>query len=107
MYVIKIVSVFQLKTAPLIKLTAIFVMPKLIAIAALFFLFLTAVRARSTGAPPEACADISPQHGGISQLNGPYSLNVSQLTAAGGYIPGRTYTRMYLRNAVWGRGGGK
>ena len=71
-------------------------------------MFLADVRAMPGGAPSSACASISPQpgHGGSSQLvaNSPYSLNVSQLTAAGGYIPGSTYTRMCFGGGGGGRG---
>ena len=73
---------------------------KMIAIAAVLVLFLNDAQAMSTGAPPAACAGISPQpgHGGSSvslASSSPFSLNVTQLAAAGGYIPGTTYSRTY------------
>ncbi|KAL5509378.1 hypothetical protein EMCRGX_G004742 [Ephydatia muelleri] len=80
----------------------------MISIAALFLVFLADVRAMPGGAPPSACASISPQpgHGGSSQLvaNSPYSLNVSQLTAARGYIPGSTYTLVLTGGAMQYKG---
>ena len=53
----------------------------------------------STGAPASACLSVSPAigHGGSTQplASSPYVLNVSQVTSAGGYTPGQTYTREY------------
>ena len=74
------------------------VLLKMIAIAFLFLLFLAIAQATSRGAGQSACMDITPQpgHGGSSQPleRSPFSLNISQLTAAGGYTPGATYIRM-------------
>ena len=59
----------------------------------------TFVIAMSTGAPASACLSVSPAigHGGSTQplASSPYILNVSQVTSAGGYTPGQTYTREY------------
>eukprot|EP00731_Ephydatia_muelleri_P015673 Em0009g97a len=56
----------------------------------------TFVIAMPTGAPLSACLSVSPAigHRGLSQplASSPYVLNVSQVTFAGGYTPGQTYT---------------
>ncbi|KAL5509380.1 hypothetical protein EMCRGX_G004744 [Ephydatia muelleri] len=68
---------------------------KMLYVAALLSIAVVA-RAMINGAPSSACTDISPAlgHSGASQSldNSPFSLNVSALTAAGGYTPGQTYT---------------
>ena len=51
--------------------------------------------ARSTGAPAAACDTLTPQHGGSSQSNTPYVINMDQFSDGDGgfwYTPGQTYT---------------
>ena len=52
----------------------------------------TTVVGRMNGAPPEACATITPSHGGNTPQTSavPYSVNISNL--ADGYMPGQSYT---------------
>jgi hypothetical protein len=60
------------------------------------------VESFSSGAPLDACSTISPdpnRHGAQPQTSlVPYNIDISQLSDAGGYTPGQTYSckQIYL-----------
>lgn len=62
---------------------------------------LYAADARSGGAPADACANLTPQHGGNQPQGGasPYTLNLATVFDVNGtlqYSPGQTYTSMLI-----------
>lgn len=53
----------------------------------------TTIHAYPSGAPSGACTALYPSHSAASQglASSPLELNISQFSADGGYVPGKTY----------------